>query len=151
ASAAHLDALLYREKQPQPLADPVQYSDILDNGLRHFLASFSGLDGTSLYPSAGTQSNNTVPDSGINWNLFEAREETQLAPSAMQQGVALTAQALLEQLNNTEMHSDDDSYAERSDGEGETEPAPEPYVSGVSKCIFEFLLIATHWHTFFLQ
>jgi hypothetical protein len=73
----------------------------------------------------------------IDWNLFEATEDTYLSsPSMDQQGVALIAQELIDRLNSQddEIGSEDEDE-ERSDGNNEQEVVAEPTITGKLKLL----------------
>ncbi|KAG6915323.1 hypothetical protein DXG01_012129 [Tephrocybe rancida] len=134
AEDSHQNALHYHQVQsqvpPVAIAAPltIENHDIVEDAVRHLLASLAGQD-ASPYPLTQTKPEETAPDLGIHWNLFEATKDTQLAPSAEQQGVALVAQGLLEQLDAMDLPSDNETSEERLDFESETETIAEPCVT----------------------
>ena len=105
---------------------------LVDDGLRNLLHSLV-VTGTALeHESEPSPPHSPAPASMIDWNLFEATEDTNLSlPSMDQQGVALIAQELINLLNSQddEIGSEDEDE-ERSDGEDEQEAIIEPTVTG---------------------
>lgn len=114
--------------------------DLVDDGLRNLLHSLV-VTGTTLEsesePSLPRSPAPLAPASMIDWNLFEATEDTYLSsPSMDQQGVALIAQELIDRLNSQddEIGSEDEDE-ERSDGNNEQEVVAEPTITGKLKLL----------------
>lgn len=114
---------------PSSLFTPaVDESGLMDDAIRNLLAAFSGPTGDP-YPQM-TKSGQTPPDYGVDWNLFEANENTDLSLSSEQEAVGLIAQGLLERLDQlSDEDLSEDEVVERSDDEGEE--LLEPVVGGI--------------------
>jgi hypothetical protein len=88
-------------------------TDLPEDALRNLLASLAG-PSIHPYPAAVHQGYSPSPHAGIDWNLFEANEHTDLDESPEQRGVALIAQGLLDRLDQLSASSMDE-LEERSD------------------------------------
>jgi hypothetical protein len=79
----------------------------------------------------------------FDWNLFEAHEDTHLAQSAEERGVALIAQGILERLDQISMSSED-KLDERS--EVDSIMSQEPVMEGLFSfgCRLSFNIHALH-------
>lgn len=104
--------------------------NIVEDGLRNLLHSFSSHHPANRAQTAHSTRPASPPDAVLDWNLYEATEDTELDLSAEQQAIALISQQLLDRLNDANINSDDDDDEERSDEE--PEPIAEPVVSGMS-------------------
>lgn len=98
----------FREQTPE--SSYAVAPDFIDDALHHLLASFSGPTGDP-YPQA-TREGTPPSDIGINWNLFEATENTDLQPSTDVQAVAMISQAILERFDS--LSDSDDKEGDRS-------------------------------------
>ncbi|KAJ7145018.1 hypothetical protein C8R46DRAFT_1232351 [Mycena filopes] len=110
-----------------PAGPSVTEADIADAGIRNLLSSLTG-GVIAPYPAA-VRDNSPAPDFGIDWNLMEANNEGNLAPSADQQAVAAISQGILERFD--ELPRSDDEFEERSDEEPEV--VNEPHIADTNE------------------
>lgn len=108
----------------------------MEDATRHLLASLVG-EGTDPYPQM-TRDSKPSPEYTIDWNLFEATEDTDLAHSADQEAVALIAQGLIERLDQLSLENiSEDEAEERLEDE---ECPAEPVAHGIVKHLFLFFV-----------
>lgn len=124
-----------------PQTSDLAHDPLVEDATRHLLASLVGVEGDS-YPQM-TRDSQSRPQLGIDWNLLEATEETELAQSADQQAVAMISQGLLERLDQLSVldNFSEDEVDERS--EDEDDP-PEPVVGGMLsyfQCFYFLILL----------
>jgi hypothetical protein len=119
--------------QPGSMVLP-PFLGIIDSGTRNLLKSLTG-SSPSCADDSDTNHPERAPDSFPveGWGLFEANEETNLALSLEQQGIALIAQSLLDRFDELSVRSADDG-AERS--EDDEDEVPEPTFSIKHACFF---------------
>ena len=105
---------------------------IIDSGTRNLLTSLAGVAepswaGASNNVNHAAHASEPEPFPIEGWGLFEANEETDLAMSAEQQGIALIARSLLDRFDELSVGSADDD-AERS--VVDEDEVPEPALAG---------------------
>jgi hypothetical protein len=111
---------------------------IIDSGTRNLLKSIAGpsreaagSDGN--YPEHAPSPEPPDPSPLGGWGMFKASEDTDLAMSSEQQGIALIAQSLLDRFDELSVGSADDG-AERS--EVDEDEVPEPSLAGKQACSY---------------
>lgn len=96
-----------------------------DHGLHHLLQSMAGIrpdGGSSGAPDAATRSPSpTFLDPTYGWGLYAVNENTTLARSAEQEGIALIAKSILDRFEEL---SGGESEQERSDVDEHEVPEP---------------------------
>jgi len=121
------------EQSPGPSAHLPSYLGLVDNATRNLLKSMAtGATNISEGDISNSEHASPQPDSipTEGWGLFEASEDTELAMSVEQRGIALIAKSLLDRFEELSDVESIDEADERSDVDDDEVREPEV----ASKC-----------------
>jgi hypothetical protein len=108
---------------------------LVDNATRNLLTSLAGSSSPAASNGASGHEHTPEPAPIEGWGLFGANEDTELAMSLEQQGVALITQSLLERFDELSVGSAEDADADERSQVDEHEVL-EPTVAGKSLSSF---------------